>query len=48
MSPEQVAKVESIDQSARKEFTAAMDDLEPENDPTTAASLPKVEPDSQT
>ena len=48
MSAEQVAKVEAIDQSARKEFATAMNDLEPENDPTTAESLPKVEPDSQT
>jgi hypothetical protein len=46
MSPEQIAKVAAIDQSARAKFSAAIEELDPNNDPTTAESRLKIEPDS--
>jgi hypothetical protein len=46
LTPDQIAKLETIDQRARTEHAAAMEELDPNNDPTTRESLPQIEPDS--
>jgi hypothetical protein len=38
MTPEQIAKVEEIDSHAKAEHAAAMEALDPANDPTTSES----------
>jgi hypothetical protein len=42
LSPEQVLKLEELDQHARAEHAAAMDLLDPDNDPTTRETRPEV------
>ncbi len=40
MTPEQVAKVEEFDAHAKAEHTAAMEALEPANDPSMSETVP--------
>jgi hypothetical protein len=44
MTPEQVAKVTTIDAHARAEHATAMAELEPVSSPDTAPTIPLVEP----
>ncbi len=46
MSAEQVAKVEEFDARAKAEHAAAMEALEPENDPAMSESTFTVDPNS--
>jgi hypothetical protein len=46
MTADQIEKLTVIDQHARAEHAVVMEELDPNNDPTTRESLPQIEPDT--